>query len=344
MPIDTVQRLIHIRTRKNQKVMRNLDRLWDISRQAESAQDILDALHPWGDYNGLRFYNVLPKSCIALGVFSLVLGGLILSFFPFSLMILISLLWFALAYLSYESQDPIDAVIDHLELIMKLFKYDLHLQKMPAHVLKAHNPTLILTQLKQMFPLFDQGNVSNHITHYASTQWSNPDQPAYSILLFKYVYVNEISVRDSDNNKYNLKKTAKELSGAFIFGTAALGYAASNRRSRMPAPYVHYWKTSDIELNQQLKIYGYDQYQIAKSMSPRMTVKLSELFQQHQGDLIHHHTEQVMCFVGQESIFSTTSQRNREKIDNISDLRGYLRTLSMPNYEKFKQSMLNFLA
>ena len=46
----------------------------------------------------------------------------------------------------------------------------------------------------------------------------------------------------------------------------------------------------------------------------------------------------------EHNIFNTVSRRDKDSIQNISDLRGYLRTLNMPNYEKFKQSMLNFVA
>lgn len=56
MPIETVQRFIHVTTRKNQLVMRNIDRLWLIGQQATTDQDILDALHPWKDHKDLYFY------------------------------------------------------------------------------------------------------------------------------------------------------------------------------------------------------------------------------------------------------------------------------------------------
>ena len=41
--------------------MHNVARLWDISRQAHTPQDILDALHPWGENNNLVLNNFLPK-------------------------------------------------------------------------------------------------------------------------------------------------------------------------------------------------------------------------------------------------------------------------------------------
>ena len=60
MPIDTVRHSIHIRRKKNQVVFHNIARLWDIGRQAQSHQQILDGLHPWNAPVTLKFENTLP--------------------------------------------------------------------------------------------------------------------------------------------------------------------------------------------------------------------------------------------------------------------------------------------
>lgn len=344
MPINTVQILIHIRTKKNKKVMRNVARLWDISRQSHSPQEILDALHPWGENNELRFYNFLPKICLIFSILSLVFGWFMMTYMPFIWSVLIAIFWFAIAYFSYESNEPIDDIIDALELKIKLLKYDLNFQKLPPHLTTTMSPMLVLAKLKQNFPLFNQGNVSNEIVSFASTLWTDEQQTQHSVLLFKYHYVKQINLQDAKGTKYKVRTINQDLWGAFIFETQALGFAVSSRRQKPPSPYTSYWASSDIILNKKLSIYGYDPHQIAKTISPSMTLKLSDFFDENKGDLISHYQENILCYIGERNIFSTVSPKDRDSIQNISDLRGYLRTLNMPNYEKFKQSMLNFVA
>lgn len=132
MPTDTLQQILHIQRKKNQQVMRNVARLWDIGRQAQSADELLDALHPWGEDRDLRFYNVLPTFLIIGSMIVLILGAVLQHYFPFFLSILISAAIGFWAYLIYESQDPIDEVIQYLRERMLTLRYDLNFQKLPA--------------------------------------------------------------------------------------------------------------------------------------------------------------------------------------------------------------------
>lgn len=342
MPIDAVQKLIHLRTEKNKLVMYNIDRLWEISRNATTAQDILDGLHPWGKDSDLKFHNTLCYVFIVFGAFSLALGWLITDYIPFFFSILCSLLWFFIAYLSYESNDPIQEVIQALELKIKLLKFDLAFQKLPDFLSNTLNSALVIAKLKQAFPLFNQGTESNDIVNFASTIWTDEDSTQHPILLFKYHYVSEFSILDSKGKRQKIKKFHKDLWGVFVFQTEALGIAASNRRENFVYPYTQYWQSSDIELNQKLSIFGHNQQQLAKVISPSMTLKLSDFFQNNKGDLIIHFQENILCYMGEQNLFHTTSKNNPADIQNISELRGYLRTLDMPNYQQFKQRMLKF--
>ena len=46
MPVESLQRALHIRRKKNAHVFRNIARLWEIGEQVETHQQILDQLHP----------------------------------------------------------------------------------------------------------------------------------------------------------------------------------------------------------------------------------------------------------------------------------------------------------
>lgn len=59
MPIDTIQQTLHIRRKKNSQVFRNIARLWDAGQKSQTAQELLNALHPWREDHNLRFVNTL---------------------------------------------------------------------------------------------------------------------------------------------------------------------------------------------------------------------------------------------------------------------------------------------
>ncbi|MFX5701018.1 hypothetical protein ABTE07_19305, partial [Acinetobacter baumannii] len=99
--------------------------------------------------------------------------------------------------------------------------------------------------------------------------------------------------------------------------------------------------STDILINQELNIFGTDQHQLAKEIGPSLTLKLHDFFQHFTGDLIYHHEEQILCYLGEQDLFQTTSKRS--EIHDIPALRGHLRTMTMPQYEKFQQFMLNLI-
>ncbi|MEC8058448.1 MAG: hypothetical protein VX136_15330, partial [Pseudomonadota bacterium] len=116
MPVQSVQRVLHIRRKKNAHVFRNIARLWDIGEKAQTHQQILDQLHPWGDNLSLRFDNGLPKFLMLLGAISFLmifaLPGLGL---PFILGLFCTISLFFLAYVLYETDDALEDVIRYLE-------------------------------------------------------------------------------------------------------------------------------------------------------------------------------------------------------------------------------------
>ncbi|MBP6352496.1 MAG: hypothetical protein KA331_01600 [Acinetobacter sp.] len=342
MPIDTVQHALHIRRKKNAQVFRNITRLWDVGQKAQSDQELLDALHPWRDDHSLRFFNVLPY---LLGIMSL--GTLIFGYFlhphlQFIWSFLAAFLLGFLAYLMYEPAEPISQVTRFLEERITQLRYGLKFQQLPAYIPIQAQPILVLSKLKQYFPLFNRGTLSNDITQYAATTWHD-GATEHQVLIFQYHYVSEMTVlQDSRTNQKMTKEIHKDLWGAFIFQMPNLGIAVSNQRSRFFAPYHNTWHSSDILINQKLHIAGLDQHQLAKTISPSMTLKLNDFFQHFNGDLIYHHQEQILCYLGEQNLFQTASKRTQ--IDDISALRGHLRTMIMPQYQRLQQLMLNLIS
>ena len=341
MPIDTVQEALHIRRKKNAQVFRNIARLWEIGQKSHNDQELLDALHPWREDHGLRFFNVLPYLLAITSMSTLIFGYFLHPHIQFIWSFLGAFLTGFLAYLLYEPKEPLTQVINYLEQRMTVLRYGLLFQQLPAYLPNQAQPLLVISRLKQFFPLFNRGTESNEITQYASTTWHD-GITEHQVLLFQYHYISEMPIFQENNEKKIVKEIHKDLWGAFIFQMPALGVAVSNQRSRFFAPYTSSWQSSDILINQKLKIFGLDQHQLAKEVGPSMTLKLHDFFEHFSGDLIYHHEEQILCYLGEQNLFQTASKRS--EIHDISALRGHLRTMTMPQYQKFQQLMLNLIS
>lgn len=341
MPINTVQHFMHVTTKKNQHVMRNVARLWSIGQQAKSAQEILDALHPWKENKDLYFYNNLARLLFIIGIATLLFGWIIHAYIPFALSLIGGAACCFLAYLIYEESTPINEVIAFLEERMMLLRYDLHFNEMPKYIATQSNTLLIMSKLRQAFPLFNQGNASNEIVQFASSTWHD-GEIEHQVLVFHYHYVDELAIHSLDREKQKVKEIHSDQWGVFIFQMPALGFAASNQHNEFAEPYLQKWQTSDILINKKLKIFGLDKHQLARTITPSQTLKLNDFFEQYTGDLIFHFQENIFCYCGDQNLFQVASKS--KKIRNISALRGHLRTLTMPEYENFKQTMLKFIS
>jgi hypothetical protein len=302
---------------------------------------LLDALHPWRDDHSLCFFNVLPFILGIVSVCTLVFGYFFHPHIQYIFSLLAAFLTGFLAYLLYEPKEPLTQVITYLEQRMTVLRYGLQFQQLPAYLPIQAQPLLVISRLKQFFPLFNRGTESNEITQYASTTWHD-GTTEHQVLLFQYHYVSELPIFQEENSNQKIaKEIHKDLWGAFIFQMPASGIAVSNKRSRFFEPYTSSWQSSDILINQELNIFGFDQHQLAKEISPSLTLKLHDFFQHFTGDLIYHHEEQILCYLGEQNLFQTASKRS--EIHDISALRGHLRTMTMPQYQKFQQLMLNLI-
>lgn len=344
MPINTVQRLLHLRTQKNQQILQSIARLWDIGRHAKTEQEILDGLHPWGKHNELKFYNILPKALAILGISCFILVWFLDPDLPYFLSVLFGACCCFLSFLIYEAHEPIEEVIEYLEQRIMLLKFDLHFQSMPSIFTKTSNSTLMLSQLKQLFPLFQQGSVSNDMGLYASTTWIDNLGVAHPVMLFQYHYISDFKVPTAEGKLQKIKEIHKDLWGAFIFQTPACAFAASDKRKTFFHPYDFKWQSSDISLNQKIHLFGDSQQRLAKNISPSMTLKLADFFEENSGDLVSHIQENITLFMGEKNLLRRSNKKQAKDIRNISELRGYLRTLNMPAYQQFQQSMLKFLS
>ncbi|MHA3053017.1 hypothetical protein [Acinetobacter sp. ANC 4640] len=344
MPMDAIQQILHIQRKKNQQVMRNVARLWDIGQKAQTPDELLDALHPWGEDRDLRFYNVLPMFLVIASVLVLFFGGLLHHYFPFFFSLLISAALGFWAYLIHESQDPINEVIQYLRERMLSLRYDLHFHQLPDNFTnpsRTLSVMSVMSQLKALFPMFSKGTEVNRLDYFASTTWLHDGQ-RYPVIIFEYDYIIEVATTNQRGERNVIRKINKRQWGAFIFDAPALGLAISNTGNDFFPPYIQEWETSDIQTNRKLDIYGCDAHETAKHITPSFTLKLYDFFEKFTGDLLFHPREGIVCYLGEQDLFRLQSKQ--VEIQEISHLRGHLRTLGMLEYDLFKEHMLKLLS
>lgn len=344
MPIETSQRILALRNKKNAQVADNLARLWDIGRNSHSAEDLLNQLHPWGAPKNLKFDN-------RLAIFISFVAGLLfipLILKPHTLLspllaLIAAGLWF-LSYLLYASKHPVDEVIHYLEQCIIQKKYQLNYQRQPQALGRPINPTLMMAQLKQHFPIFERGRVSNEIPFFASSMWQEQDSKNHHVLIFQYHFVNDIQVRDQQGDRVSIKEIHQDLWGVFIFDLEhdLPTFAASTEHKKLPYPYHLPWQSSDIQIRQRLYIAGENPLEMAKKIDPAMTLKLGEFFLHRRGELYINQNQNMLCYLGEDNLMQIQSQQNK-KIQDISTLRGHLRTFKLPLLERLKKQLLVLL-
>lgn len=99
---------------------------------------------------------------------------------------------------------------------MTALRYGLKFQQLPAYLPIQAQPILVLSKLKQHFPLFNRGNEANEITEFASVTW-NDGITDHQVLLFKYHYVNNLPILQDQNSDKNSKKRFIKTYGALLF-------------------------------------------------------------------------------------------------------------------------------
>lgn len=341
MPIESVQHSLHVRRKKNERVFQNIARLWEVGRQAQSHQQLLDGLHPWNGPINLKFENNLALALGGCGL--LLIAGIFIA--PANIWMQSGVFFGALmlfwAYICYEQRKPLDEVIAYLEDQALAKKYQLAFQQQPQHISLPLNPLQFIAHLKGLFPLFHQGSLSNEIRRYASTLWEDEHGQQHPVLLFQYHYIDEVQMRDREGKPLKLMQVDKDLWGVFVFDVQSQGLAVTTSSKKFSTPYAHPWHSSDIRTNQRLNFYGCDPMQTAKLLSPGFVLRLADFFEQRQGDLLFHPQSQLLCYLGPYDLFQVSSKHTQ--ITDISTLRGHLRTFRLNELEKLQHDLLQFL-
>lgn len=344
MPIETSQRILHLRSKQNAEVEDNLARLWQIGRNSHSAQDILDQLHPWGASRRLKFDNALAFVLGGMGTLLL----LLLLFQPYALLsqsiAFVGGCLIFLSYLLYAPQRPIDEVIVYLQDSIIAKRYQLNYHKVPEALGRPLRPTLLISQLKQQFPIFNRGRVSNEIPFFASCVWQEDNGQSHQVLIFEYHFVNQFASPDPNTKHIRPKEIHQSLWGVFVFNLEHdfATFAASTEHKKLPYPYHLQWHSSDIQIRQRLYIGGENPLELAKKMTPALTLKLAEFFRQREGELYINPNQNMLCYLGKDPLMQIQRQHHK-KIQDISALRGHLRTFKLPLLERLKNDLLCLL-
>lgn len=339
-------KMLQLQRKANALVWRNIERLNDIASRDYKHDDLLAQLHPWREHPSLQFNNTLSFLCILATAFS----GLSLLLFPILhipilLGVLITLALAFLAYVLYQSPAPIIDAIERLEEDAIRSLYQLQHGQIPEQNVLPLRASMLMSQMQILFPIFQQGDLSNAIHGYAAAKWQGRNGQDYAVLVFHYHYVDKVEGRDREGERIKVREQHYDQWGVLVFGTKLQGLAVSNlgrlERPSFGQAYTEQWQTSDIDTNQKLSIYCSDAMQAAKSLGPAAVLGLNQLFSGHSGVWMCHPNQAVMCFLGKHNLLQHSQQR--PKITDISQLRGHLRTFRLYPYEKLQQAMLALL-
>lgn len=343
MPSNYLKKFMHLHSKTNNLVLQNIARLHDLERKSSSQQDLLDQLHPWKAPILLKFNNQPTFLFLLFATCQFLFFLLLINQWWGQFFFLCSTICFAFAYIYYESSQPIQQIIQQLERFTIQHKYQIYENRAPAFFTRNLHSVLLISQLKQKFPLFNQGNLSNEIPFFASTIWENQQGEKHHLLLFHYRFVNEINTQNNKSIKLKINEKAHDLWGVFIFDfdSPLCTLACSTTAKKFPYPYHLSWQTSDIQTNQRIKFYGLDQIEMVKTLNPVFTLKIAHFFAQREGDLLINTEHKMLCFLSSVPLMQIQSKYTL--IHDIPALRGHLRTLRLHNLEKLKNDLLQLI-
>lgn len=342
MPIESVQRNLHIRRKKNELVFENIARLWELHQQAKNNQEILDGLHPWQSSINLKFENTLQYWLALIGAILCLCVFIAPAQLIFQLTFFAGLACIFWAWLSLERNQPIQEVIQALEQKIISEKYQLDYFASPPHLRMPLKGTMLESKLKLLFPLFNLGTIANDFPLYASSHWTDEHGVSHPVIVFQYRYVTEITIRDKHGDKVRIQEVEQFKYGVFVFDINKFqGLAVSSQVREFSPPYSSPWKTSDILLNRKLYIAGTQQLAIAKQLTPAHVLRLEAFFQKQDGSLLFHPEQHCLCFLGNKNLFQPSV--TKRKITDISTLRGHLRTFKLPYLEQLKSDITTLL-
>ncbi len=346
MPIQRVNTWLHIRRQSNAMVWRNIERLNDIASRDYPHHDLLAQLYPWGNNPSLKFNNGLSLLIFIAASFSLL--SLVLFpvlHVPTIIGITITMGLGFLAYLLYESPSAVRDAVMRLEEDVIRSLYQIQQGKLPEQQVLPLRASMLMSQMQIIFPLFQQGDLSNAIHAYAAATWQGRSGKNHPVLLFQYHYVNQVETQDKNGKHLKIKEKHFDRWGVLVFEGRLQGLAISSL-GRFQSPdfghaYAEKWQTSDIDTNQKINIFCSNPMQAAKALDPVTVLGLNQLFEKHRGVLMCHPNQAVMCFLGEQNLLEHAN--NRPKIQDISQLRGHLRTFRLYPYEQLQQAMLKLL-
>ncbi|WP_374294995.1 hypothetical protein [Acinetobacter sp.] len=337
MPVNKIYERWHFHQRMNQKVAHNIEKLIDLYSTAKSKQAILDGLHPWRVSTNLRYNNLLSYflllccagSILFASIFLYDHGGLLITVW------LLSIAVGCFAYLSVEHQSDVEGIINNLETLTFQYQYNVRFAHFPNFNTQAGmNPNYMLARVRQGFASLNQGNAGNEIVDFAATSWQVQGHD-FPVLLFQYLALTEVEIPTSKGEPIT-KQIRKNFWGACVFDMPNLAFCVSNERQKYER-YPISWTSSDAQFNRDFHLYGQQEFELAKNLTPSRILTLASQLDHMRGTLMFHDQMQAFCYISTQDIFQT---RVRSKsIDDISQLRGHLRTLKAPHYERMQKSL-----
>lgn len=308
----------------NGKTQSNIDSINQLLASTENFDHLIEKLKHWQDDPSLSIQNYTFWLFIGLGI-----GCVILAFFSHPVLFLFAIASIAFAFYKRTSTQPLNQLIDYIQQKNLEAKYQIRFfpNETDNRIISPYD-----------FPLFGLGDYENSIRNTIYGTWQI-DAFIYPYMLFNYHYVDEVETRDSEG-KTKTEYRHYDLWGIIVENFPTQGISISSKQNRACRLGTK-WSSGDIRFDNQYQLSGTNEMRLAKFFSPNHVLVLDQAMSRFKGDFYVHPQHPALCWLFKIDI--TKPHLPVGQVQTVHDLAAQLESMSMPDYEQLKQSLLTIL-
>ncbi|BCX75309.1 hypothetical protein [Acinetobacter sp. Tol 5] len=308
----------------NGKTQSNIDSINRLLASTENFEHLIEKLKHWQDDPSLSIQNYTFWLFICVGI-----GVAILAFFTHPILFLFAIASIAFAFYKRTSTKPLNQLIDYLQQKNLEAKYQIRFfpNETDNKIISPYD-----------FPLFGLGDYENSIRNTIYGTWQI-NGFIYPYMLFNYHYVDEVETRDSDG-KTKTEYRHYDLWGIIVENFPTQGISISSKQNRA-CRFGTKWSSGDIRFDNQYQLSGTNEMRLAKFFSPNHVLMLDQAMSNFKGDFYIHPQHPALCWLFKIDI--TKPHLPVNQVQTVHDLAAQLESMSMPDYEQLKQSLITIL-
>jgi hypothetical protein len=308
----------------NGKTQNNIDSINQLLASNENFNHLIEKLKDWQDDPSLTIQNYTFWLFICVGI-----GFVILAFLTHPIFFVAAIASIAFAFYKRTSTQPLNKLIDYIQQKNLEAKYQIRFypNESDRKIISAYD-----------FPLFGLGDYENSIRNTIYGTWQI-NGLSYPYMLFNYHYVDEVETRDSDG-KTKTEYRHYDLWGIIVENFPTQGISISSKQNRACRLGTK-WSSGDIRFDNQYQLSGTNEMRLAKFFSPNHVLMLEKAMSNFKGDFYVHPQHPALCWLFKNDV--TQTHLPVTQVQTVHDLAAQLESMSMPDYEQLKQSLITIL-